>query len=80
MGDAGTARKNETNSAITPTNYSLEEKLEFEEWDEDSNGLVPSPSKQIAQNVIQRHFPEALAEYLLFDAELLDDFQYYKLI
>ena len=78
MGDAGTARKNETNAAITPTNYSLEEKLEFEEWDADSNGLVPSPSKQIAENVIQRHFPEALAEYLLFDAELLDDFQYYR--
>ena len=78
MGDAGTPRKNETNAAITPTNYSLEEELEFEEWDNESNGLIPSPSKQIAQNVIQRHFPEALAEYLLFDAELLDDFQYYR--
>lgn len=76
MLNSGIARKNETNAAITLTNYSLEEELEFEEWDNDSNGLIPSPSKQIAQNIINKQFPEELAEYILFDAELLGDFEY----
>lgn len=73
--DNGTLRNNETNAALTPTNFSLEEKLEFEEWDDESEQLISSSSKENAKNRIHSNFPRDVSEYLLFDAELLTDFE-----
>jgi len=74
--ESGQLKKNDDNSALTLSNFTLETSLFFEEWvGDDKNGELKEAPEKIAENVIRREFPEVLAEYLLFDAELLDSFE-----
>ena len=74
--ESGILRKNTTNSALSPSNFSFEEDLFFEEWiGNETKGGLKDVDPRLAQNIILREFPKVLAEYLLYDAELLDSFE-----
>ncbi len=75
--ESGVMKPNDVNSALTLNNFTLEQNLFFEEWvgDDEKGELKETPSEKIAQNILLREFPQVLAEYLLFDAELLHSFE-----
>ncbi len=78
LSESGKYEKNEVNNALTSSEFSLEENLSFDAWDENHKQLVSVDDQTLAEHIISKNFPRILAEYLLFDAELIKEFELNK--